>query len=120
MMSQQKTYFDQIAGKHGSAPTTTTGPSAYIPSSKHQSAEQAAGIEGNNVGQADTVVNVNKNGGSSGIFQSLTSVMQRPIIQDIHSQNLLKRLENGSSDNQLRQTFASRQSQQHKRKDDPS
>jgi hypothetical protein len=34
------------------------------------SAEQAAGIEGSNVSQGDTIVNVNKNGGvsSSGIF----------------------------------------------------
>ena len=48
----------------------------YIPS-KTSSAEQAAGIEGNNVRQTETVVNVNKTqgGDSSGIFQSLTSVM---------------------------------------------
>ena len=40
------------------------------------------GIEGSNVSQGDTIVNVNKNGGvsSSGIFQSLTNVAQRPII----------------------------------------
>ena len=86
-----------------------------------QNSEQYAGIEGNNIGQSETIVNVNKNQGSSGIFQSLTSVMQRPIIQDINSQNLLKRLESGSSDNQLKQNFASRQSQQQtKRRDDPS
>jgi len=40
-----------------------------------QNSEQTAGIEGNNIAQSETIVNVNKNGGSSGIFQSLTSVM---------------------------------------------
>ena len=38
--------------------------------------------------------------------------MQRPIIQDMNSQNLLKRLEEGSSENQLRQNFVTRQSLQ--------
>ena len=90
-----------------------------------QNSEDTAGIEGNNIAQADPVVNVNKNnqgggGASSGIFQSLSSMHQRPIIQDVNSQNLLKRLESGSSDNQLKQNFASRQShQQPKRRDEP-
>ena len=78
-----------------------------------QNSKDTAGIEGHTNAQADPVVNVNKNGGggqSSGIFQSLTSILQRPIIQDINSQNLLKRLESGHSDNQLKQNFATRQS----------
>ena len=65
------------------------------------------------------MIQANKNDSSNGIFQSLNS-MQRPVIQDINSQNLLKRLESGSSDNQLKQNFVTRQSQQTKRKDEPS
>ena len=71
----------------------------------------AAGIEGSNLRQSETIINVNKNDSSNGIFQSLNSstmVVQRPVIQDINSQNLLKRLESGNSDNQLRQNFATR------------
>ena len=77
MQSLHKTYFDQIAAKHSSSTTQNSGKmGGYIPS-KTSSAEQAAGIEGNNVRQTETVVNVNKTqgGDSSGIFQSLTSVM---------------------------------------------
>ena len=79
-MTQQKTYFDQISGRpagggRSSNMATSQHNSSMISKSK-QTAEDTAGIEGNNVSQGDTIVNVNQknSGASSGIFQSLTSM----------------------------------------------
>ena len=52
-MNKQKTYFEMITGKSG-APQQ----------------DQGAGIEGSNVQQAETMVHINKNESSNGIFQS--------------------------------------------------
>ena len=86
------------------ASSSTNQHNSSMMSKSKQNAEDTAGIEGNNVSQGDTIVHVNQknNGASSGIFQSLTSMHQRPILHDANGQNLLKRLESGGSDNQLK------------------
>lgn len=54
-MSKQKTYFEMITGKSGN-------------SAKDNQQKKADGIEGSNLRLAETVVNVNLNESSNGIF----------------------------------------------------